>query len=128
MEEKGEGSMTGAAFVVPHINDDWPEDLKNVLRARRVATVTGECPTCGNIAVVPNRQQRREAKKRGEEAHGQLEHEAWCPVSDEGLFPMLEPYREEVRFDMLTSDEVPANYRKIATTLLDPADEEEEDG
>jgi hypothetical protein len=72
------------AYVMPNIDGDYPEELKQALLTRREATITSVC-RCGARMLLPSREVRREAKRRGEILRPKMEHEYDCPASDEGL-------------------------------------------
>lgn len=81
-----------ALFVLPGIWAGMPADLLAVVRDRRAADVTGECPSCGACLQL---------------AAGQLAHDRRCRVADEKLRPALARWARQVG---------PARGRRIVET------------
>lgn len=72
-------------YVVLDAVGDAPQEIKDLLAARQVATVTGDCPVCGAIAGKPGFDHR-------EVGHVIFRHEDDCPVSDGFLIPALRKF------------------------------------
>jgi hypothetical protein len=72
-------------YVTPAIRPDMPPRLRRLLTLRREATIKGQCPSCqvtatGGAPLAP---------RLGELI---MEHEAWCPVADDTVGPLLARY------------------------------------
>jgi len=63
------------------------DHVRLAVALRNEATVAGACPSCGATAPMPNRAARRRAK--GTVQPLVFEHEAGCPVSDDGLLALI---------------------------------------
>ena len=73
------------AYLLPAIRPDMPPRLRRLLELRRAATIAGRCPRCSASATggAPL------APRLGELV---MEHEAWCPVADDTVGPLLARY------------------------------------
>jgi hypothetical protein len=73
------------AYLLPAIRPDMPLRLRRLLTLRRAATMAGQCPLCAASATsgAPL------APRLGELV---MEHEAWCPVADHTVGPLLARY------------------------------------
>ena len=80
------------AFVLPTVPDDAPEEIREGIARRRIVAVTGECP-CGAVLILPNRAERRAAKRTGQPTHLRCEHEDDCPAVDHVLLAAIEEWR-----------------------------------
>ena len=72
-------------FLVLDPDEVIDPDLRQVTYMRHVAMFEGRCPACDARQEVPNRAERRRAKRAGEVIHGFMEHEHDCPVSDDAI-------------------------------------------
>lgn len=72
------GSVGGAAVVMETIRDEWRTPLLFNVVARIVANLTRVCPSCGARAVL-------DSVQSSNAAHGQMAHEAECPLTNEGM-------------------------------------------
>lgn len=70
-------------YVIPGLWSGMPNDVLQLLRARRKASVTGTCPICGATAEVG--EQRRT-----------MAHEDFCGTADDYLGPKLATWAREV--------------------------------
>jgi hypothetical protein len=83
---RGELVVVGdVVYLFPAITPDMPPRLRRLLHLRREASITGICPSCsatanGGAPLAP---------RRGELV---MEHEAWCPVADRFVEPLLLRY------------------------------------
>jgi hypothetical protein len=77
--------IDGIGYLMPAIRPDLPPRLRRLLELRRAATISGRCPRCSASATggAPL------APRLGELV---MEHEAWCPVSDDTVGPLLTRY------------------------------------
>jgi hypothetical protein len=72
-------------YVGPELDDNLPPVVLEGLTRRRLVGLGQPCPQpCGARMVVPNRAERRAARKAGPVLHVQIEHHPDCAaVSDE---------------------------------------------
>ena len=77
--------VDGIGYLLPAIRPDMPPRLRRLLGLRREATIKGRCPSCSATATggAPL------APRLGELI---MEHEAWCPVADDTVGPLLARY------------------------------------
>ncbi len=68
------------AFVLPRLRDDYPDELKQALTRRRMATVSGRCE-CGATRPRLNRAQRR----AGHVVPLEMVHEDDCPAANTNI-------------------------------------------
>ncbi|MFC8248375.1 hypothetical protein [Streptomyces chartreusis] len=66
--------------IQPVIPDAAPEELKNGLAIRRTANTTGICPGCGARMAMPNRAERRVARRAGKIIAVVIAHDDDCPA------------------------------------------------
>jgi hypothetical protein len=88
------GTVCGERYagLVPPLPDDAPPQVLEGLVRHRIVLTGGVCP-CGAVLVLPNRQQRRAAQRRGEVLHVRIEHEDGCPAIDEVLIPAIQAWK-----------------------------------
>lgn len=75
------------AAVLQVIPDAAPPAVREGLARRRIVSTTGRCP-CGGRLTLPNRAERRRARKQGRVIHADVEHELECPA----ISPQLEQW------------------------------------
>jgi hypothetical protein len=80
----GPDGRGGTLFLIPVIDDDWPQEFKSAVAIRREATITGRCQ-CGAMWSLPSRAERRAAVRERRELHGEMVHENDCPANDEAI-------------------------------------------
>ena len=76
------------AYVLPVVPEAAPAEAREGLARRRVVAHTGQCP-CGARMVLPNRAERRAARRHGTVRHVTVEHEPDCPAGDDRLLFLL---------------------------------------
>jgi len=72
------------AYLLPVVPESAPAEAREGLARRRVVAHTGQCP-CGARMVLPNRADRRAARRHGTVGHVRVEHEDDCPATDDRL-------------------------------------------
>ena len=72
------------AYVLPVVPEAAPAEAREGLARRRVVAHTGRCP-CGARMVLPNRAERRAARRHRTVGHVRVEHEPDCPARDDRL-------------------------------------------
>ena len=76
---------TRSTYVGPSLPDHLPSHVLEGLVRRRLIALGGTCP-CGAVMVIPNRADRRAARKLGTALSVPIEHEDDCPaICDELL-------------------------------------------
>lgn len=76
------------AYMLPTISESLPPAAREGLARRRITAIEGQCP-CGAAFIVPNREQRRRAARRGDVLHVRVEHEDGCPAATDVLKRLL---------------------------------------
>ena len=82
-----------AAYLLPIVPDDAPEQIREGLVRRRLAVLTDACP-CGGKSSPQNRAARRRLAKtrRGQVAYLAFEHEPTCPAGDDVLVDAIKAW------------------------------------
>jgi hypothetical protein len=80
---------TRTVYIGPQLPDGAPPLVLDGLARRRLVALGRACPApCGARMTVPNRAERRAARRRGVALHVEIEHEPDCPA----VAPELEGY------------------------------------
>jgi hypothetical protein len=71
--------------IVPSADRCTDKRVREAIAIRNDATLTGHCPACGAEAQLPNRAQRRAAKRSGRVLHARMVHDADCLAHNESI-------------------------------------------